>query len=148
MITIKLKTLISSYISVLWSSAVYVLFGNVTDELKTLSLLILLDLICGVMSAAVFHTSSKTSTGRLSSTAMTKGICKKIGIFIFVVIGHIIDNTLHITYIMYAVEICFIIEEIISITEKLGLMGLSLPVPIQNGLEILNKKVNDIMKGE
>ena len=148
MITIKLKTLLSSYISVLWSSAVYVLFGNVTDELKTLSLLILLDLICGVMTAAVFHTSSKTITGRLSSTAMTKGICKKIGIFIFVVIGHIIDTTLHISYIMYAVEICFIIEEIISITEKLGLMGLNLPTPIQNGLDILNKKVNEIMKGE
>lgn len=55
---------------------------------------------------------------------------------------------LHITYIMYAVEICFIIEEIISITEKLGLMGLNLPTPIQNGLDILNKKVNEIMKGE
>nr|DAX09977.1 MAG TPA: holin [Caudoviricetes sp.] len=148
MITIRLKTLLSGYIGAIWSSAVYVLFGNVTDELKTLSLLILLDLICGVMTAAVFHTSSKTSTGRLSSTAMTKGICKKIGIFIFVVIGHIIDSTLHITYIMYAVEICFIIEEIISITEKLGLMGLNLPAPIQNGLDILNKKVNDIMKGE
>lgn len=148
MITIRLKTLLSGYISVIWSSAVYVLFGNVTDELKTLSLLILLDLICGVMTAAVFHTSSKSSTGRLSSTAMTKGICKKIGIFIFVVIGHIIDSTLHITYIMYAVEICFIIEEIISITEKLGLMGLNLPTPIQNGLDILNKKVNEIMKGE
>lgn len=148
MITIKLKKLISSYISVIWSSTVYVLFGNLTDELKTLSLLILLDLICGVMTAAVFHTSSKTTTGRLSSTAMTKGICKKIGIFIFVVIGHIIDSTLHITYIMYAVEICFIIEEIISITEKLGLMGLNLPSPIQNGLDILNKKVNEIMKGE
>lgn len=148
MITIRLKTLLSGYIGVIWSSAVYVLFGNVTDELKTLSLLILLDLICGVMTAAVFHTSSKTSTGRLSSTAMTKGICKKIGIFIFVVIGHIIDSTLHITYIMYAVEICFIIEEIISITEKLGLMGLNLPTPIQNGLDILNKKVNEIMKGE
>ena len=148
MITIRLKTLLSGYISVIWSSAVYVLFGNVTDELKTLSLLILLDLICGVITAAVFHTSSKTSTGRLSSTAMTKGICKKIGIFIFVVIGHIIDSTLHITYIMYAVEICFIIEEIISITEKLGLMGLNLPTPIQNGLDILNKKVNEIMKGE
>lgn len=148
MITIRLKTLLSGYIGAIWSSAVYVLFGNVTDELKTLSLLILLDLICGVMTAAVFHTSSKTSTGRLSSTAMTKGICKKIGIFIFVVIGHIIDSTLHITYIMYAVEICFIIEEIISITEKLGLMGLNLPAPIQNGLDILNKKVNEIMKGE
>lgn len=100
------------------------------------------------MTAGIFHTSSKTSTGRLSSSAMTKGICKKIGIFIFVVLGHIIDNTLHITYIMYAVEICFIIEEIISITEKLGLMGLNLPTPIQNGLDILNKKVNEIMKGE
>ena len=127
MITIKLKTLISGYISVLWSSVVYVIFGNVKDELKTLRLLIFLDLICGGMAAAVFHTSTKTSTGRLSSSAMTKGICKKIGIFIFVVIGHIIDNTLHISYIMYAVEICFIIEEIISITEKLGLMGLNLP---------------------
>lgn len=144
----KIKTLISLYLSTLWSSAVYVLFGNVTDELKTLSLLIALDLICGVLTAAVFHTSSKTSTGRLSSSAMTKGLCKKIGIFVFVVLGHIIDNTLHINYIMYKVEICFIIEEIISITEKLGLMGLNLPTPIQNGLDILNKKVNEIVKGE
>ena len=79
---------------------------------------------------------------------MTKGICKKIGIFIFVVIGHIIDSTLHISYIMYGVEICFIIEEIISITEKLGLMGLNLPSPIQNGLDILNQKITEIMKGE
>lgn len=147
-INIKIKTLITSVIGFSWTTFISLTVGVVNDDLKTLLLLILIDLICGLITAAVFKKSPKTDSGGLSSNEMRKGVFKKVGILIIVVVAHQIDLLLHIEYIMYAVEISLIIEEILSIVENIGLMGIPIPSVISNAIELLNKKVNEVMKGE
>ena len=146
--TIKLKTLITSALGFLWTTLVTTLYGSVNDELKTLLILILIDLICGLITAAIFKRSPKTESGGLSSNEMRKGVFKKIGILLIVAVAHQIDATLHINYIMYACEVTLIAEEILSIIESAGLMGIPIPVVIKNSIDLLNRKVNDILKGE
>lgn len=140
-INIKIKTLITSAIGFSWTTFISLTVGVVNDELKTLLLLILIDLICGLITAAVFKKSPKTDSGGLSSNEMRKGVFKKVGILIIVVVAHQIDLLLHIEYIMYAVEI-------LSIVENIGLMGIPIPSVIATAIDLLNKKVNEVMKGE
>lgn len=147
-INIKIKTLITLAIGFSWTSFISLTVGVVNDELKTLLLLILIDLICGLITAAVFKKSPKTDSGGLSSNEMRKGVFKKVGILIIVVVAHQIDLLLHIEYIMYAVEISLCIEEILSIVENIGLMGIPIPSVIATAIDLLNKKVNEVMKGE
>lgn len=108
----------------------------------------MLDLICGLVTAGVFKNSTKTLTGGLNSSVMTKGVFKKIGVLVLVVVSHYIDITLKISYVMYATEIALIVEEVLSIIENIGLMGVPIPSVISNAIDLLNKKINDVMKGE
>lgn len=73
---------------------------------------------------------------------------KKIGILLIVAVAHQIDLTLHINYIMYACEITLIAEEVLSIVESAGLMGIPIPTAITSSIDLLNKKVKDVMRGE
>lgn len=105
-------------------------------------------MICGLITAAIFKRSPKTKSGGLSSNEMRKGVFKKIGILLIVAVAHQIDTVLHINYIMYACEVTLIAEEILSIVESAGLMGIPIPSVITSSIDLLNKKVNDILKGE
>jgi toxin secretion/phage lysis holin len=145
---IKLKRLITAAVGFSWTGFITALYGSVNDELKTLLILILIDLICGLITAAIFKRSPKTETGGLSSNEMRKGVFKKIGILLIVAVAHQIDVTLNINYIMYACEVTLIAEEILSIIESTGLMGIPIPSVIKNSIDLLNRKVNDILKGD
>lgn len=148
MIIIKVKTLITSAVGFSWTAFITALYGSVNDELKTLLILILIDIICGLITAAIFKRSPKTESGGLSSNEMRKGVYKKIGILLIVAVAHQIDVTLHINYIMYACEVALIAEEILSIIESAGLIGIPIPSVIKNSIDLLNSKVNDILKGD
>ena len=148
LIVIKLKTLVTSTLGFTWTGLITALYGYVNDELKILLILILIDLICGLITAAIFRRSPKTESGALSSNEMRKGVFKKIGILLIVSVAHQIDNVLHINYIMYGCEVTLIAEEILSIVESAGLMGIPIPKVITSSIDLLNKKVNDILKGE
>lgn len=142
----KLKYFFSSSVALAWSFFIKSLFGTMNNELKTLLLFILIDLITGLIVAGVFKKSQKTFTGALKSSEMTKGICKKIGIILLVIIAHYIDITLNISYIMYVTEVALIIEEMISIIENIGLMGVPIPSVITNSIDLLNKKISEVIK--
>ena len=142
----KLKYFFSSSVALAWSFFIKFLFGTVNNELNTLLLFILIDLITGLIVAGVFKKSQKTFTGSLKSSEMTKGICKKIGIILLVVIAHYIDITLNISYIMYATEVALILEETLSIIENIGLMGVPIPSVIANSIDLLNKKISEVIK--
>lgn len=142
----KLKYFFSSSVALVWSFFIKSLFGTVNNELKTLFIFILIDLITGVIVAGVFKKSQKTLSGSLKSSEMTKGICKKIGIILLVVIAHYIDIILNISYIMYVTEVALLVEELISIIENIGLMGVPIPTVIANSIDLLNKKISEVIK--
>ena len=59
---------------------------------------------------------------------------------LFVLIANRLDIAIGTTYIRDAVVIGFVVNELISIVENAGLMGIKLPVPIEKAIDILTKK--------
>lgn len=116
------------------------LFGGWTSAMTTLLIFMSIDYISGLAVAGVFKKSSKTDTGALESRAGWKGLCKKCMIMVFVLIGHRLDVELGFDYIKNAVCIGFMANELISIVENAGLMGIPVPAVIKNGIDVLKKK--------
>jgi toxin secretion/phage lysis holin len=101
------------------------------------------DYITGLMVAGVFKTSQKTQTGTLSSKIGFQGICKKIAIILCIYISVKIDLIAGTNICRNSTVIAFIANEILSIGENLGLMGLKLPTSITGAIDNLVKKDGD-----
>lgn len=114
--------------------------GGWDASLQVLIALMVADYITGVLVAAVWHKSSKSSSGTLNSVAGFKGILKKCAILLLVWIGVLLDNATGANYIRTAVMLFFIGNEGISLLENLGLMGAPFPAFLQRALEALRDK--------
>ena len=60
-------------------------------------------------------------------------------VLVFVLIGYRLDVAVGTTYIRDAVCIAFIANELISIIENAGLMGIPIPEVISEGVDMLKK---------
>ena len=134
-----MKSVICTGIGVI-GSLVTSLFGGWTASLTTLLIFMCIDYLTGLVVAGVFHASPKTETGALESRAGLKGLIRKFSMLLFVLIGHRLDVAVGTTYIRDAVCIAFMTNELISIVENAGLMGLPIPAVIINAIDILKKK--------
>lgn len=120
------------------------LLGGWDEALITLIIFMTIDYITGLMVAGVFKKSRKTETGGLESNAGFKGLCRKFMILLFVLIGVKLDLVLGIDYIRNTVIIAFITNELISIVENAGLMGLPIPKVIIDAIDVLKKKEGEV----
>ena len=118
-------------------------FGGWTTDLQTLLIFMVIDFTSGLLVAILFKNSNKTDTGTLSSQAGFKGICKKCFILLMVLVAHRLDVTLSTDYIKTAVVIAFILNELISIIENAGLMGIPIPKVITSVIDVLKKKAGE-----
>lgn len=134
-----MKNAICSVVGVA-GSLVASLFGGWTASLTTLLIFMGIDYLSGLIVAGVFHNSPKTETGALESRAGLKGLIRKFTMLLFVMIGHRLDMATGTNYIRDAVCIAFMANELISIVENAGLMGLPIPAVITNAIDILKKK--------
>ena len=116
------------------------LFGGWTEDMITLVIFMTVDFVTGLIVAGVFHKSSKSEGGSLNSRAGWKGLCKKCVTLLFVLVAHRLDVSLATDYIRTATIIGFIANEVISIVENAGLMGIPLPEAITKAIEILKNK--------
>ena len=124
-------------------SLVASLFGGWTASLTTLLLFMLIDYITGMVVAGVFHRSPKTETGALESRAGIKGLIRKFTMLLFVLVGYRLDVAVGTTYIRDAICIAFMANELLSIVENAGLMGVPIPAIVTNAIDILSKKGED-----
>lgn len=120
--------------------AVASLLGGWTASLTTLLIFMAIDYASGLVVAGVFHASPKSATGALESRAGMKGLIRKFYMLLFVLIGHRLDVAVGTTYIRDAVCIAFMANELLSIVENAGLMGLPIPDVITNSIDILKQK--------
>lgn len=116
------------------------LFGGWSGSLTTLVIFMAVDYISGLVVAGVFHKSKKSHSGALSSIAGWKGLCRKCMSLLFVLVGYRLDLVLGTGYIRDALVIGFVSNELISIVENAGLMGLQLPGVVQQAIELLRGK--------
>lgn len=118
------------------------LFGGWTASLTTLLIFMAIDYASGLVVAGVFHASPKSETGALESRAGFKGLIRKFTMLLFVMIGHRLDVAVGTTYIRDAVCIAFMANELLSIVENAGLMGLPIPSIITDSIDILKNRKN------
>lgn len=128
-------------------SAIASIFGGWDAGLATLLIFMGLDYVSGLIVAGVFRNSPKTDTGALESKAGWKGICRKCMTLIFVLVAYRLDLVIGTNYIRDAVIIAFIANELISLVENAGLMGVPLPAVITKAIDILQKKSESEDKG-
>lgn len=129
-------------------SALTSLVGGWDAAVTTLLLFMLIDYISGLVLAGVFKKSKKTESGALQSGYCWKGLAKKIMTLVFIIIANRLDLIIGTNYIRDAVCIAFIANELISIIENAGLMGLPIPTVITKAVDILNQKESEVEKSE
>lgn len=121
-------------------AAVSTIFGGWSEALTTLLICMVIDYITGLVVAGVFHNSPKSTSGALESNAGLKGLFRKAAMLLFVLIGHRLDLAVGTTYIRDAVCIAFIANEILSLVENAGLMGVPIPEALTNAIDVLKNK--------
>lgn len=122
-------------------SVIAEVFGGWDAAMITLVTLMIIDYIMGVLVAAVWHNSPKSETGTLESRAGWKGLCRKGVILLIVLIAARLDILLSTSNIVRnAAIIGYSANELISIVENAGLMGVPIPSIIQKAIDVLQKK--------
>lgn len=116
------------------------LWGGWNAGMTTLVLFMGVDYLSGLVVAGVFKKSPKSESGALESNAGWKGLARKIMTLVMVMIAYRIDLLLGVNYIRDAVVISFCVNELISIVENAGLMGLPLPAIITKAIDVLRRK--------
>lgn len=117
-------------------------FGGWDSALVTLLFFMVVDYISGLVVAGVFHKSKKSENGALESHAGWKGLCKKGMTLLFVLIAYRLDLALGLDFVRTTVIIGFMANELISIVENAGLMGIKLPAVLSKAIDILTQKAD------
>lgn len=120
----------------LGGSAASYLFGGWSSLLGILLTLVAIDYATGFVAAGM--------EGRLSSDTGLKGIAKKVLIFVMVAVAHLADQaigpeTLPIL-IRDAAIFFYLANELLSIIENSGRIGLPVPPAITQAVELLQGK--------
>ena len=116
------------------------IFGGWDTALATLLIFMAVDYITGLLVAGVFHASPKSENGALESKAGFRGLIRKGLVLVVILVACRMDMLLGVNYIRDAACIAFIVNELISMVENFGLMGVPFPEPIKEAIELLQKK--------
>ena len=112
--------------------------GGFDPLLQALVVFMAVDFITGWLAAAVFKCSKKTDTGRLSSAAGFRGLVKKGCVLLMIIVAVHLDGLLGTNSLTRdAIIIAFVLNELLSILENMGMMGVKLPDALTNALELL-----------
>ena len=133
-----------------WASVVGAIGGVFTLILGTWTIAITImcicmgaDIVTGVTVAKFFMASPKTESGGYSSREVRKGLMRKGGMCLVVLIAHYVDLLIGTQYIRDAVVVFTIFNEIMSILENVALMGVPIPKILLKGLDVLHEKTGE-----
>lgn len=120
-------------IAIAVSGAVVGWFGGLDQLLTALLVLIALDYFSGVIAAGI--------NGQLKSKVGFRGIAKKVMLLLLVGAAHVVDGVIGSNAMFReAVLFFFIANELLSLIENAGKIGLPIPTVLQNAVEVLKGK--------
>ena len=127
-----MKEIIDSILAVTATTFIY-LIGGLDIALICLLIAIVLDYISGIIKAYM--------TKELSSKIGLKGILKKVGILLIVMLSVLVDRVTGETGAVRTLVIYyFVANEGLSILENLGQAGVPIPESIKKALKVLKKE--------
>lgn len=108
-------------------------FGGWPALLTVLLIIVAVDFVTGVMAAG--------AEGRLRSNIGMIGIARKVFIFLVVAVAHQVDSVLGDQHMLRDATIFFYLaNELLSIIENGGRLGVPLPAVIKKAVEVLKAK--------
>lgn len=116
------------------------ILGGFDYLIYVLILVIVCDYVSGILAAALFQKSPKSTNGGLDSNAGFKGLVKKCMIILCVAIAAGVDHIINGEIFRNMVIIGFIVNELISFLENLSLMGVKYPEVMNRMLNMLNER--------
>jgi toxin secretion/phage lysis holin len=109
------------------------LFGGWSSLLSILLTFVVLDYVTGFAAAA--------KEGKLNSEVGAWGIAKKVGIFAIVAVAHLVDTALGDAHLFRdAAVFFFLANELLSVIENAGRIGVPIPPVLQQAVEVLRGK--------
>lgn len=115
--------------------------GGFDKAMQTLLVFMLVDFITGILIAAVWKKSPKTSCGSIESKAAGKGLIRKFMYLVMVLVAVQIDSVLGLGDLTRNAAIFgFVGVEGMSIVENMGIMGVPLPKQLTKAFELLKEK--------
>ena len=120
------------------------LLGGWDTALTTLVIFMAIDYVTGLIVAGIFKRSGKSESGSLESRAGWKGLCRKGTTLLIVLVAVRLDMATGGTILKDTVVVGFVANEALSIIENAGLMGIRIPLILQNAIEVLRKKETKI----
>jgi toxin secretion/phage lysis holin len=134
-----MENLFKTAIAVGGAAASYLL-GGWSTLLGVLLTFVVIDYVSGVIAAGV--------EGKLKSKVGLIGIARKVFIFAMVAIAYQIDSALGDQHVLRDATIFFYLaNELLSIIENAGRVGLPVPAPIQKAVEVLKGKSDQSVNG-
>ena len=121
-------------------SAVAGAFGGWSAAMLALVIAMSVDYVTGLAVAMVFKKSPKTENGAASSNVCLKGLLRKGGMLLVVLIAAQLDKVMGTTFARDAVVLYFVANEGRSVLENIGYMGVRYPTWLQSTLESLRDK--------
>lgn len=114
------------------------LYGSWDTLLQVLLIFVIVDYLTGIIAGG--------ANGKLSSKVGFRGILKKVLIFIIVAVAHWVDVAVdvalgeNVAIFRNATIFFYLANELLSITENAGEMGVPIPEKLMNAVEILKGK--------
>jgi toxin secretion/phage lysis holin len=108
------------------------LFGGWSQLLVLFCFVVVMDYITGLMAAVIEK--------NVSSAVGYKGLIKKFGMFLIVALSFQLDKYMQTDVIMAGAILFFLANELVSIVENYGRIGLPLPPQLKNVIKILKEK--------
>jgi toxin secretion/phage lysis holin len=134
-----MENLFKTAIAVGGAAASY-LFGGWSTLLGVLLTFVVIDYVSGVIAAG--------AEGKLKSKVGLIGIARKVFIFAMVAIAHLVDSALGDQHVLRDATLFFYLaNELLSIIENAGRVGLPVPAPIQKAVEVLKGKSDQSVNG-
>lgn len=144
---VNAKNFLCSGVGVL-GGVIFGALGGYTHTLQFLLGIMVLDYILGI-AIAVLKLSPKSKTGGLNSSVGFRGLLKKVGILVMVWIGFQIDLSFNLNVVRNMVILGFLANEVISVIENLGLIGVVKNEAVIKMIDILKKQTNtELMESE
>ncbi len=115
-------------------------FVSLRIEIQAMVVFMVIDYITGVILAVVFKKSLKTESGAYSSHIGFKGLAKKVLMMLLMLVLFYVDKMIGTSIFVTLGAIGFSINEIASILENAGKMGIKIPKVFEKALDVLASK--------
>ena len=124
-----------------WCAGTMIYFiGGFDLFLEALLVCMVIDYLMGLTIAGLYQRSDKTDTGGLNSFVGWMGISKKITSLLFIIIAVELQKITGLIGIREGIIIVLVTNEIISIIENAGVMGIPVPEQLTKMIDVLKQK--------